>query len=95
MFCVDSVENFFEIRSAEMCFRLQAGEDAPAGHALEVLLTNILQTKETKVNRDMESEMLAQKNQVILMKAGRICSGVPRFEKWYGPTLWVDIRMRV
>ena len=63
MFCVDSIENLFEIRSAEMCFCFQAGEDAPAGHALEVLLTNVLQTNETKMNRDVESEMLAM-NQV-------------------------------
>ena len=93
MFCVDSIENFFEIRSAEMCFRFQAGENAPARHALEVLLTNILQTNETKVNRDMESKCWPRKIKLYWwIKAVRICRGVPSpdLKRWYSQTLLVD-----
>ena len=42
MFCLNGIENFVEIWSAEMCLCLQTGEDTATGHSLEVFFADVL-----------------------------------------------------
>ena len=45
MFDLHGVEYFAEVRTSKVCLRLETSEDAPSGHALEMLFTNVLCAK--------------------------------------------------